>query len=126
MVANFCSQTPKGQYSTFSEHGHFAYQIKWNREGSNMQAHILSLHTPSTPTLGGVKDQNIFFSESSHVASQIRREWSIEHHASTHSVLTHTLCPWRGVKGQNIFFFLKVVNLSCCIYHIKWKIGNGA
>ena len=39
----------KGQNSTFSEYGHVAYQIKWNRECSNMQAHIQSLHTPSTP-----------------------------------------------------------------------------
>ena len=32
-----------------SEHGHVAYQIKRNREYSNMQAHILYLHIPSTP-----------------------------------------------------------------------------
>ena len=40
------------QNSTFSEHGRVAYQIKWNRECSNIQAHILSLHTPSTPEVG--------------------------------------------------------------------------
>ena len=34
--------------STFSEHGHVAYQIKRNRAQSTMQAHILTLHTPST------------------------------------------------------------------------------
>ena len=29
----------------FSECGHGVYQIKWNHKCSNMQAHILSLHT---------------------------------------------------------------------------------
>ena len=51
--------------STFSENGNVSYQIKWNRECSNM-------HTqPYTHTLipwGKVKCRNIFFSESSHVA----------------------------------------------------------
>ena len=28
----------KGQYSTFSEQGHVAYQNKWNLECSNMEA----------------------------------------------------------------------------------------
>ena len=93
----------KGQNSTFSEYAHVAYQIKGNHKCSNMQAHILSLHTPSTPGVG-VKGQNIFFSESSHVAYQIRREWSIEHHASTYSVITHPR-PLGGVTGQNNFFF---------------------
>ena len=31
----------KGQYSTFSEHGHVAYQIKGNQKCSNMVANIL-------------------------------------------------------------------------------------
>ena len=38
-----------GQKSTFSEHGHVAYQIKGNDKCSNMQVHILSFHTPSIP-----------------------------------------------------------------------------
>ena len=45
-----------------------------------------------------------FFSENSHVEYQIRKEWSIEHHASTYSILAHTLDPWSGVKAQSIFF----------------------
>ena len=36
-----------GQNSTFSEHGHVAYQIKENQECSNMVANIL----PSDPYL---------------------------------------------------------------------------
>ena len=39
--------------STFTELGHVAYQIKANDECSNMQAHILSLHT--LDPWGGVK-----------------------------------------------------------------------
>ena len=42
----------KGRISTCSEHGHVAYRIKWNRKCSNMQAHIMSLHTPSIPGVG--------------------------------------------------------------------------
>ena len=42
----------KGQTFTFSEHGHVAYQIKGNDECSNMQANILSLHTPLSPGVG--------------------------------------------------------------------------
>ena len=42
----FCPQTPrpwqsKGQISTFSEHGHVAYQIKGNRKYSKMVANIM-------------------------------------------------------------------------------------
>ena len=48
-----------GSNSNFSEHGPFAYQIKWNHERSNMHAHILSLHT--LDPWAGVKSQNIFF-----------------------------------------------------------------
>ena len=59
-VQLFCPKTPstdpgvgsKSQNSTFSEHGHGAYKIKGNDECSNMQAHILSFHAPSTPGLG--------------------------------------------------------------------------
>ena len=50
------------------------------------------------------KNMLLLFSENSHVAYQIRKEWSIEHHASTYSILTHPLHPWGGVKAQNIFF----------------------
>ena len=80
---------------------HPAYQIKGFGIESTMQAHILSLHTPSTPVVGS-KGLHIFFSEISNVAYQIRREWAIEHHASTYSVLTHTLGPGVGSKRQTL------------------------
>ena len=53
---------------SFSEHGHAADQIKGNHKCSNMQAHILSLHTCTTSWLGS-KVKHL--SESSHVAYQI-------------------------------------------------------
>ena len=81
----------KGQNTTFSEHGHIAYQIKWKHECSNIL-------TQTFDPWGGVKGQTIFFFESSHVAYQIRRKWSIEQNASTYSVLTHTLAPGVGSK----------------------------
>ena len=39
-----CQQifSPQVTNSICSEHGHVAYQIKWNHECSNMQTHILS------------------------------------------------------------------------------------
>ena len=61
---------PPIENSTFSEHGHVTYQFKRDRKCSNMQAHILSLHTPSTP--GMWSKVKTFFSESSHVAYQIK------------------------------------------------------
>ena len=61
----------KGHNSTFSEHGHFAYQIKGNHEFSNMVATILPAYTPCPhATLGiGSICQNSFFSEHGHTAS---------------------------------------------------------
>ena len=73
----------KGQNSTFLEHGHVAYQIKWNHECSKMVA-------------------NVFY--------QIRREWSIEHHASTYSVITHPRPLGWGQRSK--LFFLNVVMLT--------------
>ena len=43
----------------FSEGSHVEYQIKGNGRYSSLQAHILSLHTPSTPEVES-KGQNIF------------------------------------------------------------------
>ena len=49
----------KCQNSTFSEHGHVAYQVKGNLESSNMVANVLPANTypsmpppPPTPTWG--------------------------------------------------------------------------
>ena len=68
-----------------------------------MIAYILPTDTPSTVGVGS-KGQTIHFLESSHVAYQIKRELSTEHHESKYAVLTHTLNPWAGVK-RSFFFF---------------------
>ena len=44
----------------FSESSHVTYQINWNGAKSTMQAHILSLLTPSISGVGS-KGQNSFF-----------------------------------------------------------------
>ena len=61
----------KGQNSTFSEHGHVAYQIKGNHECSNMVANILPPY-PLYPDPGGKKVQNLTFLDYGHVAYQIK------------------------------------------------------
>ena len=43
----------KGQSLTFSEHGQFAYPIKWNHKQSSMVANILPADTPLRPWVGG-------------------------------------------------------------------------
>ena len=64
-----------GQKSTFSEHGHVAYQIKGNHEFSNMEANILHAYPlPHDPRGWGqfhdhrVWGQNSTLSEYGHVA----------------------------------------------------------
>ena len=52
---------------TFSEYGHFAYQIKGNAAYNNILANNLLLHLFLTPGVGS-KGKFVFFSESSHVA----------------------------------------------------------
>ena len=71
--------------------------------------HIFCSYTHPKPLGVWSKGQNISFSES-HVAN--KRELSIEHHASTYSVLTHTPGLWGWVKRSKHFFFLKVVMLQ--------------
>ena len=61
----------KGQNSTFSEHGHFVYQIEENQECSKMVANILPAN-PTHPMTLGVKRSNSTFSEKCHVAYQIK------------------------------------------------------
>ena len=67
--------------STFSVLSHVAYQIKWNRECSNMQAHIL----PSTTGVGS--NVKIFFLKV--VILHIKLN-GIEHRAPR----KHIFCPY--------------------------------
>ena len=50
-------QGSKDQNSTFSEHGHVAYQIKGNHKCSNMVANIIIFSRRSPPRPQGSKDQ---------------------------------------------------------------------
>ena len=62
---------PRGQNYYFFEYGHVAYQIKGNNTCSNMFANILHRDILSTPGWG--QKVKTFFSESSHIAFQIKR-----------------------------------------------------
>ena len=61
----------KGQNSTFSEHGHVAYQIIENHECSNMVANIWPKDPNPRPLGMGSIGQNSIFSGHCHVAYQI-------------------------------------------------------
>ena len=50
----------KNQHSNFSEHGHVAYQIKWNHKCNNMVLNTLPTYTPPH-TGGGVKRSKLKF-----------------------------------------------------------------
>ena len=103
----------KGQNSIYSEHDQVAYQIKENHKCYIVQAHILLLHTPSTPRVGSRSKQVllkvVIVSKGANIRNRYnrvpqccissKREWNIEHHASTYVDLTHTLNPWGGSKG---------------------------
>ena len=69
----------------------------------NMQAVILSLHTPSTPGVES-KPLNIFFSESSHVAYQIKGN-EIYDYMQVNILMLHTAStPWCGLTVEHFFF----------------------
>ena len=100
-----------GQNSTFSEHGHVAYQNKENHKCSNMVATILptdSLHPPPDLWLGSI-------GHTSNVAYQIKGNHSMLQHGSKYfarKLLPTLLTLWLGqVKLQ---FFQNMVML-----HIK-------
>ena len=75
--------------------------------------HIFSLYTQSLAPRG----QKIKKKSESTVPCCIsnKSEWSVEHHARTFPVLTHTLDQWGRIK-RSTHFFLNVVML-----HIKLK-----
>ena len=81
--------------------------------GSNMVANILPTDTPSTQGVGS-KGQTLSFSESSHVAYQIKAYDAGSTMKANMLSFTHTNDPWGGVKRSFSFSFIKVVML-----HIK-------
>ena len=74
--------------------------------GSNMEANILPTDTPLTQGVGS-KSKTIYFSESSHVAYQIKADNAgsnmVANVLPTETPSTHGV----GSKGQTIYFFWK-------------------
>ena len=108
----------KGQNSTFSEHGHVAYQIIENHECSNMVANILPKDPHSQPLGMGSIGQNSIFSGHCHVAYQI-----IENHECSIMVANILLAdppppPLRPDPGSGVN--MSEFNLqNMVIWHIK-------
>ena len=105
-----------GQNSTFAAHDHVAYQIKENRESSNMIANILPKERPS-PTLGMVFiGKNSAFADHGHVAYQIKENQECS--CMVANILPADTYPPRprpwgwGRISQISTFFRK---WSCCI-----------
>ena len=93
----------KVQNSTFSEHGHVAYQIKENHKCSNMVTNIL---LADTLTLGQI-GQNLPFSEHGHIEYQFKGNQKMQQQGSKYlprdaNALASTL--GMGSEGQNSTF----------------------
>ena len=115
----------KAKIQPFSEYGRVVYQIKGNVECSNTQAHILYLHTASTPEMG--QKVITFFFLSSHVAywfcfiklMEMEYRAPCKHMIYVLSLYTPSTTEiWS--KGQNIFF-LEVVWLNIKLKVIEHK-----
>ena len=107
----------KVQNSTFSEHGHVAYQIKENHECSNVVANILLADT-LTPRMGQI-GQNLPFSEHGHIEYQFKGNQKMQQQGSKYLPGdAYPLAPTLGMgsEGQNSIFFQNMVML-----HIKIK-----
>ena len=91
--------------STFSEHGHVAYQIKENHECSNMVPNIM---LADTLTLGmGQIGQNLPFSEHGHIEYQFKGNQKMQQQSSKY--LPGDAYPlaqtyWMESEGQNSTF----------------------
>ena len=104
-----------GQNSTFSEHGHVAYQIKENHECSNTLADILPTDLPLP--WGLVHRSKSHFAEHGHVAYQINGNHGLQQHGS--KCFARRPSPTTledGVKRPNIQLFQNMIML-----HIKLK-----
>ena len=104
-----------GQNSTFSEHGHVAYQIKGNHQVQQHGSKCFSRRRLPVPRLCcGSKCQNLTFSEHCHVAYQIK-----ENHECSNMVanimpadpLPSPPDPWWKKRSKLNFFR----TWSCCM-----------
>ena len=102
----------KGQNSTLPEHSHVAYQIKWNRECSNMQ-HIFSPYTH--PRSLGRGQRSKYFSLKV-VMLHIKLEGGMEYRALCKHMFcpyTHPRPPGAGLKSKH--FFSESSHVACQI-----------
>ena len=92
----------RSKMNSFRTLCHVAYQIKGNLECSNMVANICLQTAPTPPSRpwGGVNRSKFNFFRTWSCCITNYREWSIEHRASTYSLLTHTLNLWVVLKGK--------------------------
>ena len=97
---------------------HVAYHIKWNHACSNIVANILPADPNPPPTLeGGVKMSKFNFFRTWSCGISNLMESRMQQHASTYSVLTHTLDRLVGSKVKTIF-----VSESS---HVAYQIRRG-
>ena len=102
----------KCQNSTFSEHGHVAYQIKWNHECSNMVENILPTKPFPQPRPWGCGHDSTF-SEHGHVAYQIN--WN--HSCSNMVANILPADPTPTMEFGSKFNFFRA--WSCCISNYR-------
>ena len=115
MVANILPQTllpprllgSRDQNATFSEHGHVAYQIKWNNECSTMLANVLLAEAPTLPDTRGKKVKIRLFQNDFMLHIKLK---GITNAATL--FCPQTALPDHGVKRSKFNFFRA---WSCCI-----------
>ena len=100
----------------FSEHGHVAYQIKWNHERSNMEQIFCPQTPPPPPPNTHTAEVGVTIQLFQNMAVMLHIKLNVIANAVT---CKHIFCPGVGSKVKTILF-LKVV-----ILHIKFE-GNGA
>ena len=91
-----------------------SYCISNSREPQMQQLgskYLTRRPTPTHLTLGAKRSKLIFFRMV--MLHNKVKGWSIEHHANTYSLLTHTLNLWVGLKGK--------INLIVVKLHIKLR-----
>ena len=89
------------QNSNFAEHGHVAYQIKENRECSNLVANILPVDPLRTLGMGSI-GHNSTILEHGHVAYLIKGNHEMQHHRSKYFACRPLPDPCPCFWGQNV------------------------
>ena len=111
----------KGQNSTFSEHGHVAYQIKDNHECSNMAANILPTDPPYPHPRDGVSRSKFNFFQNMvmlHIKlKKITNAATWKQILSLQTPIPQLPSPGNGVSRSNSTF----LEHGYVAYQIKWN-----